>query len=366
MAKDKMAARAKAKRAAAKRAVKESEKKRIVNAFYDHCKKRGVKNKSWSREKILQVHHEVEVELEKEANMICVISTLYSMNKLFGYGAVRLYKLGMEITNRITNAYSGERTAYQFADELVEDCDLDIKARFMDRPKFKIRSEHSERVFAFWSKVPVILNIAMYAVYTGCGFKKQRMNKLCDYAADVVKNIIHNENTDHYIDELAKIGFNITKKGKIWVTPAVMSNYNTQYDWPNDNEILTAYKSMGKYQEDENVIMEELEYAKNKAKWIARNCRRDNNGVRNNDRIRTPEYIAMLLSECIKARNTEELTSEAAKKAPEPQKNEGTSYTMPIFIKELMAEIQKGRSTEEATNKEITQTHYNTTMSICQ
>lgn len=344
--KDKRAARLKAKRSNERKKQKEAETRMIIDSFNDLCRKHGVKNNRLSKEEILKANNEIQHDLEREANMICVVATLYVMNKKFNYGAMRLYFLAQEITRRMTNAYSCERTAYQFEEEMQLDCKLYVRERFSEKPEFTGTLEHIEKANALWTSISVILNIAMYAAYRKCNFKRKKMNELCDYTIKLIKLIIDKENLNDYRNALFKSGLHMTAAGRIWVLPSIVSSYNTRYNWPKDDEILRVYAEIRTIEISDEILIEELANAKRKAREIAKSCEKDSDGVRHDDEIRTAEYIAMLLNEAITARKLEDNTLKV--------------------IKNIEEDIKKGCPIKETASQKQIQPHYSTYMTVCQ
>lgn len=347
--KDKRAVRLKIKRCAERKAQKEAETKIIIDSFNDLCRKYGVKNDIWSKKDILKANNEIQLDLEREANMICAVATLYVMNRMFNYGAMRLYFLAQEIMLRITNAYNNERTAYQFEEEMQLDCQLYVRERFSEKPEFTGTIDHIEKANALWTSVSIILNIAMYAVYRKCNFKRKKMNELCDYTVKVIRFIIDKENLNDYRNALFKCGLHMTATGKIWVLPSIVSSYNTRYNWPDDDEILRVYAEISTIETSDEILINELDNAKRKAREIAKNCEKDSDGVRHDDEIRTAEYIAMLLNEAITARELEDNTLKCIKN-----------------IDTIEDDIKKGCPIKETASQKQVQPHYSTYMTVCQ
>ena len=212
---DKIRARIKALKRAEKELRKEEEAQQVFDDFNAHCKSHGIKN-VWSKKKIMQVKHEIDKELEISSNLICVVASAYSLHKLYGFGKSRLFEFCHETHNRIVNAYNGERSAYQFAEELKAETGLVIDDYFTadNKPKPTGPEHYRERVNAMWYKIPVILNITMYSIYWRFGFRHKRMKRICEAVCNVIRLILQENNIKHYMAELERHGLTITMSGQ--------------------------------------------------------------------------------------------------------------------------------------------------------
>ncbi len=209
---DKTAARRKAKRREETRRAANAELNAITEDFYAKIPNG---RRRWNREKIRWAHREVMLELERETNIVCVVAVSYCMRRLYGFGPLRLFRLGCGMMQYITAAYTNDRSAEQFAEEMEYDADFRI-SDFWERkiPEFKGRADCVEKNRAIWHNVPSVLNIAMYAVYTQLGFRKKRMRRLCGYVCPLIALMLRENKLKEYMDELAEHGFTINMRGQ--------------------------------------------------------------------------------------------------------------------------------------------------------
>lgn len=130
---------------------------------------------------------------------------------------------------------------------------------------------------------------------------------------------------------------------------AIVSSYNTRYNWPKDDEILRVYDEISTIEISDEILIDELDNAKRKAREIAKSCEKDSDGVRHDDEIRTAEYIAMLLNEAITARELEDNTLGVIKN-----------------IEKIEEDIKKGCFIKKTASQKQIQPHYSTYMTVCQ
>ena len=214
---DKTKLRKKRKRQQERRERKESEVKDLADKFNQMMKCAGVKKKV-NRSELMREYNKIQRDSVTTAIVYCNVCTLYAMHKMFGFGKVRLIRLAAEMTVRINNVATVDRSIPQMAEDLKYDTGIntrDYDWNLVYDPELKPAKKAELECIAM--NIPYVLNIPMYAVHMGFNFKAKRMRRLCDTVVDMIRYAVESDKLDFYIEELNKTGFYINKKGNFGV-----------------------------------------------------------------------------------------------------------------------------------------------------
>lgn len=214
---DKIKLRKKRKRKQERRERKECEVKDLADKFNQMLKDAGVKKKV-NRSELMREYNKIQRDSVVTAILYCTVCTLYCMHKMFGFGKVRLIRLASEMTVRINNVATLDRSIPQMAEDLKYDAGIntmDYDWNLVYSPE--LRPSRKAELECIAVNIPYVLNIPMYAVHMGFNFKHKRMQKLCRCVIDLLRYCFESDRLDYYIDELNKTGFYINKKGNFGV-----------------------------------------------------------------------------------------------------------------------------------------------------
>ena len=214
---DKNRKKKKLKRQQERRAKKESEVKDLADKFNQMMKDAGIKKKV-NRSELMREYNKIQRDSVATAVVYCTVCTLYAMHKMFGFGKVRLIRLAAEMTVRVNNVATVDRSIPQMAEDLKYDTGIntsDYDWNFVYDPELKPAKKAELECIAM--NIPYVLNIPMYAVHMGFNFKHKRMQKLCRVVVDMLRYCFESDKLDYYIEELNKTGFYINKNGNFGV-----------------------------------------------------------------------------------------------------------------------------------------------------
>lgn len=214
---DKTKLRKKRKRQQERRERKEGEVKDLADKFNQMLKGAGVKKKV-NRAELMKEYNKIQRDAVTKAILYCTVCTMYCMHKMFGFGKLRLIRLAAEITVRINNVATEDRSIPQMAEDLKYDAGIDTKDydwNLVYSPKMK--PERKAELECIAMNISYVLNIPMYAVHMGFNFKEKRMKRLCRTVVDLITYCFESDKLDYYIEELNKTGFYITKTGNFGV-----------------------------------------------------------------------------------------------------------------------------------------------------
>lgn len=212
---DRTKLRIKRKRQQARRREREAELKNITERLKERFKEEGIKPKHIKPTEVMREYN--RIQRNSTATTICynTICTLYCMRKLYGYGKLRLFRLATEITVRINNIATTERSISHMIEDLKLDAQLDTRSYWEDvRYSDRLTPERKAELECIAMGIPHLLTIQMYAVHLALNFKKKRMNRLCEMVTDAVRFALANDSISNYIEELKKCGFYIDLNGK--------------------------------------------------------------------------------------------------------------------------------------------------------
>lgn len=212
---DKRAKKAKAKRREQKRKAYDNEVRNFKYDFEQACEKFGIKKKI-SVKQLMREKREAEKEIEMETNIICIVSVLTVLHKYFGFGKVRLFRTAGEITIRVRNAYNGERSIKQFAEEIRDETGVDLAAYCPDNVDIHTSNmEYKTKALAIAARTPDILTISLYAVYTYLNYGHIRLARIAQKSVETALYIVQHNKLDEYLNQLYKeTGFQLTHDGK--------------------------------------------------------------------------------------------------------------------------------------------------------
>lgn len=216
---DKLRARAKRRRNEQRRKEAAEADKNLAKEFNDYYAERGMRH-NFSPKDIRRAYKEVERESTCEAIVANTIVTLWVMNKLYGYGGQRLFRLASEITIRVGWVGRNERSIKQLDEELR----LDAHLRYTDywkQPNIskELPIEEYQRRDAVLKTVPYTLPIHLHAVFytlfsDTITRRSIRMERITSMICNTVKYAVENNLLDSYRADLEQHGFKIDMQGR--------------------------------------------------------------------------------------------------------------------------------------------------------
>lgn len=212
---DKTKLRKKRKRQQERRREREAEVKDLTDRLSTMFREKGYNLKNINPKAVMREYN--NIQRSSTATAICynTICTLYCMRKLYGYGKLRLFRLATEITVRVNNVATTERSISHMIEDLKLDAKLDTRSYWEDvRYSDRLTAERKAELECIAMNIPHLISIQMYAVHLALNFKKKRMNRLCEMVTDAVRFAMANDSINNYIEELNKCGFYIDLNGK--------------------------------------------------------------------------------------------------------------------------------------------------------
>ena len=212
---DKTKLRIKRKRQQARRREREAELKDITERLKERFKEEGIKPKHIKPTEVMREYNRIQRNSTATAIWYNTICTLYCMHKLYGFGKRRLFRMAIEITVRVNNIATVQRSIPQMTEDLKLDAKLDARSYWKDiEYSDRLTPERKAELECIAMGIPHLLTIQMYAVHLALNFKKTRMNRLCEMVPDAVRFALANDSLNNYIEELNKCGFYIDLNGK--------------------------------------------------------------------------------------------------------------------------------------------------------
>lgn len=214
---DKQRARVKAKRREERRKAKAAEDKELAKAFNAKYKADGLKHQFKPKD-IGSAYRQIQGELAEEAIIANTVAALYTMRRLYRFGAMRLHRLAGEIAVMITDVGKGRRSPSQLEDMLMTDARLDIKQHWSEqRKEFNTAAQRKELLCAYARQTATVQITAIFYTMFPNGSvsrRSRRMERVAESIANVSERILTQGKLDDYIAELAACGFRISKDGK--------------------------------------------------------------------------------------------------------------------------------------------------------
>ncbi len=223
---DKTKLRKKKKRRHEKRLVIEAEERQLAEQYKSTFKANGLRS-DFSKSAILKAHKQIQADFSKRAIVLYSLAVLYAMHKLHRFGKLRLYRLAVDITIRVSDIGSRERSVEQFAEELNDIAGFDVtpyrKELESIAGKYGKNKKDTESSLMF-RRMSYLLPIQIYAVYASLGYKRKRLTRLCDAVNVVVQNMVINNKAEDYMADLEKIGLKCNLDGQY----GILSKYATK------------------------------------------------------------------------------------------------------------------------------------------
>lgn len=196
MAKDKQAARAKAKRRAAKTKEEHQAAERLLHDVHEEQKKRGIKPTKVSGMELLRMYNKSARDATVKAIMYGVVAGMIYLHEECGYGKERLLKFAEKCKEIITVIGTNERSVKQLIDDLAyENIDVyefsKLVKNDMCQTVGKLRQSELGMIY---EKIIVGVVAVLYTLYHYYGWRKKRIAKVGVHMAETLNSNFQNDN----------------------------------------------------------------------------------------------------------------------------------------------------------------------------
>ena len=196
MAKNKRAARAKAKRRAAKIKEEHQAAERLLHDVHEEQKKRGIKPTKVSGTELLRMYNKSARDATIQAIMYGVVAGMIYLHEECGYGKERLLKFVEKCKEIITVIGTNERSVKQLIDDLAyENIDVyefsKLVKNDMCHTVGKLRQSELGMIY---EKIIGGIVAVLYTLYHYYGWRKKRIEKVGTHMAETLNSNFQNDN----------------------------------------------------------------------------------------------------------------------------------------------------------------------------
>lgn len=213
---DKQRARAKSRRREERRQQRQAEEKQLADRLNAKCKAAGIEHR-YKPGEVGREYRKVQTEIVEEAIVTNTVAALYTMRRLYGYGAKRLHRLAGEIAVLVAEIGRGNRSAAQLEDMLRTDAHLDISRYWPEQRTVFDDARRRELLAAYARQTAAVQITAIFYTLFPMGsisHRSRRMERIAEGMAATAEYCIKNNKLDNYIAELNACGLHITRDGQ--------------------------------------------------------------------------------------------------------------------------------------------------------
>lgn len=218
MAKNKRAARAKAKRRIAKAKEEHQAAERLLHEVHEEQKRRGIKPTKVSGMELLRIYNKSARDAAIQAIMYGVVAGMIYLHEECGYGKKRLLRFIGRYHRIIISISANERTVEQLIEDLqYENIDvyefLKLVKNDICRSGGKLRQSELGMVY---EKIIGGIVAVMYTLYHYYGWRKKRIEKVGMHMAETLNYIFSVDGVKLMVDGLYRAtGVKVELDGQI-------------------------------------------------------------------------------------------------------------------------------------------------------
>lgn len=218
MAKDKQAARAKAKRRAAKTKEEHQAAERLLHDVHEEQKKRGIKPTKVSGMELLRMYNKSARDATIQAIMYSVVAGMIYLHEEYGYGKKRLLRFIGRYHRIIISISANERTVEQLIEDLqYENIDVYEFLKLVCG-EICLNAPEIRRVGLrmIYDKIIGGIVAVLYTLYHYYGWRKKRIEKAGKHMAETLNYMFIVDGVKLMIDGLYRAtGVKVELDGRI-------------------------------------------------------------------------------------------------------------------------------------------------------